>query len=171
MTVFGYSEEPPVTGSDFQVLEAIAGHTGAGDRECARRRRDARAAPGVDPLTGLGSRHALHETLALEVARAHRHGTRLAVCSFDIDDFKRTNARVGNLEGDAILVAVAEVLRETLRPDDLAYRSGGDEFAAILPDAGRIEGEALYARVQAHAATPVRLCHALRSASRPASPS
>ena len=41
------------------------------------------------------------------------------------------------------------MLRETLRPDDLAYRSGGDEFAAILPDAGRIEGEALYARVQA----------------------
>ena len=147
LTVFGYSEDPPVTGSDFQILQAIADHTGAAI-EVAQRRREARPALGVDALTGLGCRQALHETLALEVARAHRHGQRLAVCSFDVDDFKRTNAHIGNLEGDAILLTVADVLRDMLRPDDLAYRSGGDEFAAILPDAGRIEGEALYARVQ-----------------------
>ena len=147
LSVFGFSEDPPVTGNDFQLLEAIADHTGAAI-EVARLRRDARPALRIDPLTGLGSREALHETLALEVARAHRHGHRLAVCSFDIDDFKQTNARTGNLDGDAILVAVAEALRDMLRPDDLAYRSGGDEFAAILPDAGRIEGEGLYARVQ-----------------------
>ena len=147
LTVFGCSEDPPVTGSDFQILEAIAEHTSAAI-EVARVRSAARPALGVDPLTGLGSRQALHETLALEVARAHRHGHRLAVCSFDIDDFKQANARLGNLDGDAILIAVAEALRHMLRPDDLAYRSGGDEFAVILPGAGRIEGEALYARVQ-----------------------
>ncbi len=130
------------------MLEAIASHTGAAI-EVARQRRAAAPTLGVDPLTGLGSREALHETLALEVARAKRHGQRLAVCSFDVDDFRRTNARIGNLEGDAVLVAVAEVLREALRPADLAFRCGGDEFAAILPHGGRIEGEALYARVQA----------------------
>jgi diguanylate cyclase (GGDEF)-like protein len=147
LTVFGYSEDPPVTGSDFQVLQAIGLHTSAAIDGAQRREAEPILAV-VDPLTGLGNRQALHGTLALEVARAHRHQQRLAVCSFDIDHFRRTNARIGNLEGDTILVAVAEVLRETLRPDDLAYRSGGDEFAAILPDAGRIEGEALYARVQ-----------------------
>ena len=147
LTVFGYSEDPPVTGSDFQVLQAIGRHTAAAI-DGAQRREAAPVLAVVDPLTGLGNRQALHGTLALEVARAHRNQQRLAVCSFDIDDFKRTNTRIGNLEGDAIIVAVADVLRETLRPDDLAYRSGGDEFAAILSDAGRIEGEALYARVQ-----------------------
>jgi diguanylate cyclase (GGDEF)-like protein len=148
LTVFGRSEEPPVTGDDFLTLEAIVRHAGpAIDSACQR--GQARPQTDVDQLTGLGSRQALHETLALEVARAHRHGRRLAACAFDIDDFRTTNARVGNLEGDGILVAVAELLRDNLRPGDLAYRSGGDEFAVILPDAGRIEGEALYARLQA----------------------
>jgi diguanylate cyclase (GGDEF)-like protein len=147
LTVFGFSEDPPVTGSDFQVLQAIGCYTAAAIDEVQRREAGPVLAV-VDPLTGLGNRQALHGTLAIEVARAHRNQQRLTVCSFDIDDFRRTNARIGNLEGDAILVAVAEVLRESLRPDDLAYRSGGDEFAAILPNAGRIEGEALYARVQ-----------------------
>lgn len=148
LTVYGYTEDPPVTGGEFQVLEAIASHTAAAIG-VARHRREVRPELGLDPLTSLGSRQALHESLALEVARAHRNHHRLAVCSFDVDDFRRTNARVGSLEGDAILVAVADVLRETLRPADLPYRSGGDEFAVILPDAGRIEGEALYARIQA----------------------
>lgn len=147
LTVFGHSEDPPVTGGDLRLLEAIAAHTRAAI-DVAQARRHA-PDPEADSLTGLGTRRALHETLALEVARAHRHHHRLALCSFDVDDFRRTNARIGNLAGDDVLVAVADALRETLRPTDLAFRSGGDEFAAILPHAGRIEGEALYARVQA----------------------
>ena len=148
LTVFGRTEEPPVTGADFQTLEAIVRHTGPAI-EVARQREAQLPAGESDPLTGLGNRRSLHETLALEVARAHRHGRRLAVCTVDIDDFGQVNARSGQIAGDGILVAIAELLRETIRPADLAYRSGGDEFAVILPDAGRIEGEALYARLQA----------------------
>jgi diguanylate cyclase (GGDEF)-like protein len=149
LTVFGRSEEPPVTGADFQTLEALVRHTGPAIDAARRRDRGERQAEGSDPLTGLGNRTSLHETLALEVARAHRHARRLAVCAVDIDDFGRVNARNGQIAADGILVAIAELLRETMRPADLAYRSGGDEFTVILPDAGRIEGEALYARLQA----------------------
>jgi len=148
LTVFGRSEEPPVTGSDFQTLEAIVRHTEPAIAT-AGRRAEQNPMPDTDTLTGLGNRRALHETLALEAARAHRHGRRLAVCAFDLDDFEHVNAQRGPVAGDEMLAAVAELLRQTMRPVDLAYRSGGDEFAVILPDAGRIEGEALYARLQA----------------------
>lgn len=148
LTVFGADEEPPVTGGDFLALEAIAHYAGPAI-EAALRRGGVRRLPDSDGLTGLRNRQALHETLALEVARAHRHGRRLAVCILDLDDFKRTNSRIGQIAGDGLLVEVSDLLRESIDPAGLAFRSGGDEFAVILPDSGRIDAEALFARLQA----------------------
>jgi diguanylate cyclase (GGDEF)-like protein len=148
LTVYGAGEDPPVAGSDFQTLEAIVRHAGPAI-EAASRRGALRRLPDVDGLTGLGNRQALHETLALEVARAHRHGRRLAICVLDLDDFKRANSRVGQVAGDGMLTGVAELLREAAGPSGLAFRSGGDEFAVILPESGRIDAEALFARLQA----------------------
>ncbi len=148
LTVYGRDEEPPVAGSGFQTLEAIASHTGPAI-EIARRRSSVRRLPDTDGLTGLGNRQVFHETLALEVARARRRGGRLAVCVLDLDNFKLTNLHVGQLEADGLLVEVADLLRETLRPADRAYRTGGDEFAVLLPESGRIDAEGTFARVQA----------------------
>jgi len=148
LTVFGAGEDPPVAGSNFQTLEAIVRHAGPAI-EAARQRGSLRRLPDVDGLTGLGNRQTLHETLALEVARAHRHGRRLAVCVLDLDDFKRTNSRVGQVAGDGMLTEVASLLREAAGPSGLAFRSGGDAFAVILPESGRIDAEALFARLQA----------------------
>ncbi len=149
LTVFGAGEEPPVAGDDFRTLESIVLHAGPAIEAARRRGGPVRHLPGIDGLTGLGSLNALHETLALEVARASRNGRRLAVCVLDVDDFRHTNARVGQVAGDGLLGEVATVLRESIPPSGLAFRAGGDAFAVVLPERGRIEAEALYARVQA----------------------
>jgi diguanylate cyclase (GGDEF)-like protein len=147
LTVFGRSEEPPVTGDDFVTLEAIARHAGPA-LEQARERTAPRADPETDPLTGLRNRQALHETLALEVARAHRHGRPLTLCVLDVDDFGRVNDRVGHVEADVVLTEIATLLLEAIGPEHTAYRCGGDEFAVIMPGARRIDGEAIYARLR-----------------------
>jgi diguanylate cyclase (GGDEF)-like protein len=149
LTVFGAGEDPPVAGDDFRILESIVRHAGPAIEAARRRGAPVRRLPGIDGLTGLGSRHALHETLALEVARACRHGRRLAFCVLDVDDFRHTNSRVGQIAGDGLLGEVATVLRDSIPPSGIAFRAGGDEFAVVLPGCGRIEAEALYARVQA----------------------
>jgi diguanylate cyclase (GGDEF)-like protein len=147
LTVFGRGEEPPVTGDDFATLEAIARHTGTALQQ-ARERTAPRSDPQTDTLTGLRNRLALHETLALDVARAHRHGRPLTLCLLDIDDFRRVNDSVGHAEADGVLTEVATLLREAIAPEHTAYRCGGDEFAVIMPAARRIDGEALCARLR-----------------------
>ena len=147
LTVYGHTEEPPVSGSEFQTLEAIAEHAGPAIESA--RRRGAAGPSSSDALTGLGNRAALHETLALEVARAHRTGGRLALCLLDVDGLGSANARLGQVATDSLLTEIASIVRASLGPGDTAFRSGGDEFAVLLSGSGRIEAEATFARVQA----------------------
>ena len=66
---------------------------------------------------------------------------------FDLDDFKRINDRIGHLEGDAVLVEVAECVRSVVRATDIPCRVGGDEFAVILPESSRDDAELLADRI------------------------
>jgi diguanylate cyclase (GGDEF)-like protein/PAS domain S-box-containing protein len=87
-----------------------------------------------DPLTGLPNRLLFEDRLRQAVAAATRHGRLLAVFFIDLDGFKLINDSLGHAAGDAVLEAVAERLRASLREVDTLARLHGDEFAVILPE-------------------------------------
>jgi diguanylate cyclase (GGDEF)-like protein len=124
--------------------------------ENARRFREARRLADLDALTGLHNRRYFHETLAREIARAHRYRRDLALIVFDLDDFKAINDRIGHLAGDGVLAGAAERIRDVVRSADVACRVGGDEFAIILPESGLEDADQLYRRLQqATASRPI----------------
>jgi diguanylate cyclase (GGDEF)-like protein len=84
-----------------------------------------------DPLTGLANRRAWDESLARECAAAARGQAPLAILLCDVDRLKEVNDRLGHAAGDAVLCAVADVLRLRARDTDLVARIGGDEFAIL----------------------------------------
>lgn len=93
------------------------------------------AASRFDRLTGLGNRQALNEALeALLAARGPSGGTLLLI---DLDRFKYVNDTLGHAAGDALLVVVAERLRQASGEGAQLFRLGADEFAVILPQALR----------------------------------
>ncbi|MBI3974508.1 MAG: GGDEF domain-containing protein [Chloroflexi bacterium] len=108
-----------------------------------------------DPLTELANRRALVERYHREVQRAHlalgegRGPMRsLAVLFADVDRFKSINDTYGHHVGDQVLCAVGRLLTQSIRASDLAARYAGDEFVALLPDAGPEGVERVVARLR-----------------------
>lgn len=86
-----------------------------------------------DPMTGLYNRRYLDETLEREVARARREGHPLSIVMLDVDHFKKLNDTYGHQAGDEVLKALAGLLRDNTRTEDVACRYGGEEFLVLLP--------------------------------------
>jgi diguanylate cyclase (GGDEF)-like protein len=88
----------------------------------------------TDALTQLPNRWALQDALKRMLAQATRSRRPLALVLLDIDHFKRLNDTHGHDAGDRALIAVGQALTSALRESDLAARTGGEEFAVLLPD-------------------------------------
>ncbi|MEO5374866.1 MAG: diguanylate cyclase [Alphaproteobacteria bacterium] len=89
-----------------------------------------------DPMTSLNNRRFLEEYAESLVANIHRRKTHLTVMMLDLDHFKMVNDTYGHAAGDAVLKALAKVMRESVRASDLVVRYGGEEFLIILVDTG-----------------------------------
>jgi diguanylate cyclase (GGDEF)-like protein len=88
----------------------------------------------TDGLTGLYNSRHFSEMLRAEIVRADRYGHPVSLLILDLDHFKTVNDRYGHLEGDSALLRTGDVIRDTIRESDSAYRYGGEEFAVLLPE-------------------------------------
>jgi diguanylate cyclase (GGDEF)-like protein len=115
-----------------------------------------------DSLTGLVNR-ARFETRLIELLTPGSASSRLgaerqvAVLYIDLDAFKPVNDRYGHAAGDAVLVAVADRLRDATRNSDLLARLGGDEFAVLLEVRDHVEVRNVADRILASLERPIEL--------------
>jgi diguanylate cyclase (GGDEF)-like protein len=135
---------------DFWLVETVAGAIAVA--LAGLRMREALRENAIrDHLTGLFNRRYMEETMERELRRALRAKIPLSVVALDLDYFKRLNDTHGHDAGDAVLRTFGKLLREGFREDDVVCRSGGEEFAVIMPGALPINAarrvEALRARV------------------------
>ncbi|HKU13045.1 MAG TPA: EAL domain-containing protein [Steroidobacteraceae bacterium] len=103
-----------------------------------------------DPLTDLPNRRQLFVHLDAAIERARRNGSRLALLSLDLDNFKTINDSLGHAFGDRVLQAVSERLRlNGLFGNAFSARLGGDEFTVVcegvqsIPDVENLCGQVL----------------------------
>ena len=87
-----------------------------------------------DHLTGLPNWLLVEESLKQLIRAAERNNGRFAVCSLDLDRFRRVNENYGHVAGDDLLQQIATRFKSVLRKSDLLGRQGGDEFIVVIPD-------------------------------------
>ncbi len=115
------------------VPEVVANH-----RETATRLESSvefwTEAAKTDVLTGLRNRRGLEEVLEREFRRADRHGHPLSMVIADVNGLKRVNDELGHAAGDELLRQTGQLLRASVRIDDVVGRLGGDEYLVICPE-------------------------------------
>ncbi|MBM3498456.1 MAG: diguanylate cyclase [Armatimonadetes bacterium] len=96
--------------------------------------RELQAAAMTDPLTGLLNQGAFYAELRHILGSGAHEPVSLIV--LDLDRFKEINDTAGHFEGNRVLAALADALRQFCRKSDILSRCGGDEFAVLMPDSG-----------------------------------
>ena len=102
-----------------------------------------------DELTGLYNRRFFNQELARLVAESHANTKPLTLALIDLNDFKSINDTYGHHTGDAALRLVAECIRAAVSENDITARTGGDEFAVIIPNATPGRANAIVSSIRA----------------------
>jgi diguanylate cyclase (GGDEF)-like protein len=146
LNIYRLGEDARFTAEDFELAQRF-GDVAALALDNAQIRETLELQAQTDSLTGLYNHRYFHERLRSELTRATRSHDSIAVLMLDIDDFKRVNDVHGHGAGDQVLLALADVLRGSLRLSDVVCRLGGEEFGIIMTSGGTDEALALAARL------------------------
>jgi diguanylate cyclase (GGDEF)-like protein len=107
-----------------------------------------------DGLTKLFNKRFFLEKLGAEIVKAEGGHYPVSVFIFDLDHFKHYNDSQGHQAGDEVLKATGQILKDMVRPDDIAARYGGEEFIVFLPqtpkDGAMKAAEKIREKVAAH---------------------
>ncbi len=134
----------PLLDDEGQVYATCAVSTDITDAKAAQ------ADSVTDELTGLKNRRYFNIRFGEEQKRARRDQRLLTLLLIDVDRFKEYNDSYGHPQGDQVLKAVADAMRQALsRPGDLSFRIGGDEFACLFASNSADESAALAEQIRA----------------------
>ena len=106
-----------------------------------------------DPLTGLANYRRLISVLEAEVDRSRRTQRPFSIVLLDMDGLKLINDQYGHLVGSRALVRIGKILRNHSRAIDTPARYGGDEFALVLPEAGKDISSRVVSRIRERLST------------------
>lgn len=95
----------------------------------------------TDSMTKLANRMKTIDLIEYQIIRAKRTEKPFTLAIADIDNFKNINDSYGHDTGDAVIIAVAELMKNSLREQDIIGRWGGEEFMIVLPDTNINDGE------------------------------
>ena len=121
----------PFAPSEISIVEECLGLLLPSLRN-ALAHQEALASARRDPLTHLGNRRAMEESLNRELDLAKRHREDFSIVLMDVDDFKVVNDRYGHQAGDAVLRDIGSLITASARDSDLLFRYAGDEFLVAM---------------------------------------
>ena len=101
-----------------------------------------------DTLTGMLNRRAVFGVLNREISRGRRSEESISVMLADLDHFKNVNDTHGHQTGDMVLIRIAKILLDCIRPYDSVGRIGGEEFLIVLPGCSSADGLVVAERIR-----------------------
>jgi diguanylate cyclase (GGDEF)-like protein len=134
MVLWRAQDRGPWGADDRLLITDIADQIGIANEQIAAHESIVRISR-TDGLTSLFNRRAFFEELNRRFQRLLHEGSSAALMYVDLDNFKMVNDIKGHAAGDAVLIAVRDLLLTHTRPTDLVARLGGDEFAIWLEGA------------------------------------